>query len=231
MTPCATPQKLEHLVNNLLEGQERETLVAHVQECASCQQVLEQLTRDTLLPAGHDQGKNRTETELLQFLKIQGPDLIDAANRAILHAGTAAVPVLASGATPVIAGFKIVREIGRGGMGVVYEAEQEVLSRRVALKVLPSHALVHPTQLQRFERETKAAARLHHTNIVPVFAVGEQEGLHYYVMQFIEGSGLDIVLAELRRRQRPDNTPHSRRREYQSAFPERRQAGKPDQRA
>ena len=101
---------------------------------------------------------------------------------------------------PVITGFRILREIGRGGMGVVYEAEQEVLSRRVALKVLPAHALVHPRQIHRFEREAKAAARLHHTNIVPVFGVGQQDGHHYYVMQYIEGAGLDLVLEELRRR-------------------------------
>ncbi len=70
-----------------------------------------------------------------------------------------------------------------------YEAEQESLGRHVALKLLPSHALLDPRHLQRFLREARAAARLHHTNIVPVFGVGEQDGLHYYVMQFITGSG------------------------------------------
>jgi tetratricopeptide (TPR) repeat protein len=99
---------------------------------------------------------------------------------------------------PAIAGFRIIREIGRGGMGVVYEAVEEVLSRRVALKVLPASALPHPIQIQRFEREAKAAARLHHTNIVPVFGVGEQDGQHYYIMQYIDGLGLDAVLRELR---------------------------------
>ena len=84
-------------------------------------------------------------------------------------------------------------------MGVVYEAEQESLGRHVALKVLPPHALLEPQRLRRFQREAKAAARLHHTNIVPVHGVGEQDGLHYYVMQFIQGQGLDQVLAELRK--------------------------------
>ena len=87
-------------------------------------------------------------------------------------------------------------------MGVVYEAEQESLGRHVALKVLPGHALLDPRQLDRFQREARAAARLHHTNIVPVFGVGEQDGLHYYVMQFIQGQGLDAVLEELRRLRR-----------------------------
>src|SRR5205823_9081976 len=85
------------------------------------------------------------------------------------------------------------------GMGIVYEAEQESLGRRVALKVLPGGALLAEQQHKRFQREAKAAARMHHTNIVPVYGVGEHEGMHYYVMQFIQGLGLDEVLTELRR--------------------------------
>jgi WD40 repeat protein/serine/threonine protein kinase len=94
--------------------------------------------------------------------------------------------------------YRILREIGRGGMGVVYEAEQVSLGRRVALKVLPQQML-NPRMRQRFAREAKAAARLHHTNIVPVFGVGEHDGVPYYVMQFIPGRGLDEVLVELQR--------------------------------
>src|SRR5262249_57795097 len=93
------------------------------------------------------------------------------------------------------------REVGGGGRGVVYEAEQESLGRRVALKVLASSALLDPQRVARFHREAKAAARLHHTNIVPVFGVGESQGIHYYVMQFIAGAGLDAVLEDVRRLQ------------------------------
>src|SRR5262249_20975188 len=92
--------------------------------------------------------------------------------------------------------FRILREVGKGGMGIVYEAEQVSLGRHVALKVLPRNLLLDARARQRFEREAKSAARLHHTNIVPVFGVGEQDGLPYYVMQFIQGLGLDDVLAE-----------------------------------
>jgi serine/threonine protein kinase/WD40 repeat protein len=95
--------------------------------------------------------------------------------------------------------YRIVREVGRGGMGVVYEAIQEPLGRRVALKVLPFHAVADPTRLERFRREARAAARLHHTNIVPVFGVGEYEGTHFYAMQFIQGQGLEAVFQEVRR--------------------------------
>src|SRR5581483_8136273 len=100
--------------------------------------------------------------------------------------------------------FRILRVIGRGGMGVVYEAEQVSLGRRVALKILPQALRLDPTRKARFEREARAAAKLHHTNIVPVFGVGEHGGVPYYVMQLIDGQGLDAVLAELRRPPAPD---------------------------
>jgi serine/threonine protein kinase/WD40 repeat protein len=108
---------------------------------------------------------------------------------------------ISSGSTKLelLGDYRIVREVGRGGMGVVYEAEQVSLGRHVALKVLPGQAPVSPTYLERFRREAKAAARLHHTNIVPVFGVGEHDGVHYYAMQYIAGEGLDRVLHDLRR--------------------------------
>src|SRR5438105_12394642 len=81
--------------------------------------------------------------------------------------------------------YRIIREIGRGGMGVVYEAEQVSLGRRVALKVLPGHVAGDRVALERFRREAKAAARLHHTNIVPVFEVGRDGDVAYFAMQFI----------------------------------------------
>jgi eukaryotic-like serine/threonine-protein kinase len=95
--------------------------------------------------------------------------------------------------------YRILRELARGGMGVVYEAVQESLGRHVALKVLPFHRLVRESQLERFRREARAAARLHHSNIVPVFGVGESDGVHYYAMQYIQGQNLEVVLQEVRR--------------------------------
>lgn len=95
--------------------------------------------------------------------------------------------------------FRILRRVGHGGMGVVYEAVQESLGRHVALKLMPAEALLDPKRLERFRREARAAARLHHTNIVPVFGVGEADGRHYYAMQFIAGHPLDAVIDEVKR--------------------------------
>src|SRR5262245_55196050 len=94
--------------------------------------------------------------------------------------------------------YVLVRQVGQGGMGVVYEAEQISLGRRVALKVLPFAAALDARQLQRFKNEATAAAQLHHTNIVPVFGVGCERGVHFYAMQFIEGQTLAAVIQGLR---------------------------------
>src|SRR5262249_21130429 len=98
-----------------------------------------------------------------------------------------------------IGDYRIIREIGRGGMGVVYEPEQKSLGRHVALKVLPNRASGDTSCLSRFRREARSAARLHHTNIVPVFEVGEADGIHFYAMQYIQGQSLDELVLELRR--------------------------------
>jgi serine/threonine protein kinase len=94
--------------------------------------------------------------------------------------------------------YRIVREIGRGGMGIVYEAHQKSLNRKVALKILPFAAVLDQRQIARFRNEAQAAAQLHHPHIVPVFAVGQEQGVNYYAMQFIDGQSLEQVIRELR---------------------------------
>jgi eukaryotic-like serine/threonine-protein kinase len=95
--------------------------------------------------------------------------------------------------------FRIVREVGRGGMGIVYEAEQLSLGRRIALKMLPFALTLDPRQLQRFKNEARAAAQLHHQHIVPVYSVGVERGVHFYAMQYVEGQSLAEVIQGLRR--------------------------------
>lgn len=103
--------------------------------------------------------------------------------------------------------FEIVREIGRGGMGVVYEALQSSLNRRVALKVLGNSFSLTPQAVGRFRREAEAAAKLHHTNIVPVYAVGMDRDTHFYAMELIDGPSLDAVIRQVREQRVADIAP------------------------
>jgi WD40 repeat protein/serine/threonine protein kinase len=129
----------------------------------------------------------------LEFVHLVAPQLSEVCPGQQLSSATDIQP------EGPLGDFRLVREVGRGGMGVVYEAVQISLGRRVALKVLPFAATMDPKQLQRFKNEAQAAAQLHHTNIVPVFGVGCERGVHYYAMQFIEGQTLASVIADLRR--------------------------------
>ena len=106
-----------------------------------------------------------------------------------------------------VAGYRIVRELGRGGMGIVYEAVHVDLDRPVALKVLGHEAAPDSSGRKRFLNEAKTAASLHHTHIVPVFDVGQVGGLCYYAMQRIEGSGLDRVIRLLKQNRNPGSRP------------------------
>ncbi len=147
-------------------------------------------------------------------LLAQYPDLAEALAECLdglelVRGGTpprAAPPVPDFAALPLLplGDFQILREIGRGGMGIVYEAQQLSLGRRVALKVLPFAAALDARQLQRFKNEAQAAAQLHHNHIVPVHAVGSDRGVHYYAMQMIDGQPLTALIQELRQQARID---------------------------
>jgi serine/threonine protein kinase len=135
---------------------------------------------------------------------LDGLDFIqDAAPRLQESAGAlAAAGAALAGAGPAagtLGDYRLLREVGRGGMGVVYEAEQTSLGRRVALKVLPFAAALDARRVLRFQSEARAAACLHHTHIVPVYAVGCERAVHYYAMQFIDGQTLAALLHQLRR--------------------------------
>ncbi len=110
---------------------------------------------------------------------------------------------LAADAPARLGDFEIVGEVGRGGMGVVYEARQISLKRKVALKVLRFAGVANRDAMERFQREAETVAQLHHTNIVPIFAIGEQQGVFYYAMQFIEGRSLAAVLEQSQKEAAP----------------------------
>jgi hypothetical protein len=141
--------------------------------------------------------------ELVAEIKEVFPAMALMENIALADESVAAAPTAPAAEVSLqqLGDYRIIREVGHGGMGVVYEAEQVSLGRHVALKVLTQQVLRDARQKRRFEREARAAAKLHHTNIVPVFGVGEHDGMPYYVMQFIQGLGLDDVMDELKRTQ------------------------------
>ncbi len=135
--------------------------------------------------------------ELADEIRELFPALVEVAQAAVIcrdrHELQTRTPPLSQ-----VGDYRIVCQIGHGGMGIVYEAEQVSLGRRVALKVLPWQIAKDRTSLERFRREARASARLHHTNIVPVFEVGQDGEVCYYAMQFIQGQSLDAVIDELR---------------------------------
>lgn len=145
--------------------------------------------------------------ELEEDIRLLFPTIVTLERQKVSRQRTAEGSVLLAGRElKQLGDFRIVRELGRGGMGIVYEAEQQSLARRVAIKVLPRQSLVDSKQLGRFQREAHTAAGLHHTNIVPVFGVGEEGGYHFIVMQLIAGIGLDKVLAQFAESPSADST-------------------------
>lgn len=129
-----------------------------------------------------------SELEIRQFRQINAKS-IQASRHLATNSVFAALEDPQSG-NSVLGDFRLIREVGRGGMGVVYAAEQISLGRQVALKILPFSHLLSPRHLQRFQNEVRAAASLQHPNIVPVYAVGCEKGVHYYAMQLIDGQTL-----------------------------------------
>jgi serine/threonine protein kinase len=158
--------------------------------------------------AGHRpdrQGFQARYPEIAEALAdcLEGLEFVQAAAPLLQGPGRSPATTPAAGGEALcpegpLGDYRLVREVGRGGMGIVYEAVQISLGRRVALKVLPFAATLDPKQLQRFKNEAQAAAQLHHTNIVPVFGTGQERGVHYYAMQFIDGQTLGSVIAARR---------------------------------
>lgn len=147
----------------------------------------------------------RTDAHELERWKVRYPDLAESLKDQLatlreLHGFATTLRPDGAHDSPLsgwLGDYRLKREIGRGGMGVVFEAEDTTLGRRVALKVLPFAAILNDKQLARFRNEAQAAARLHHPHIVPVYAVGVDRGVHYYAMQYIDGRSLEDAIAEL----------------------------------
>jgi tetratricopeptide (TPR) repeat protein len=202
---CPTQEELRLLLTEDLAGPDAAALEAHVESCAICQRTLEELTSGTapkpeassqLSSVAEQTWVSKSGSEFLRQLEGTPPDA------PTVHGFTGAegsdhLPRAATATLqlPTVAGYSMVRELGRGGMGVVYLAWQTKLNRRVALKMILAGSHAGPEQLERFRLEAEVVARLQHPNIVQIHAVGEQDGLPFFSLEYVEGVSLPRFLA------------------------------------
>ena len=213
-------------------GSENPRLLAAVQEYMAALDAGQQPSRQEFLTRYADIAEELAAClDSLTFLHSAAAQM--KGSSATSAGSTGSSPAVDVATAQPLGDFKLVREIGRGGMGVVYEAMQLSLGRRVAVKVLPLAATLDARHLQRFRNEAQTAAQLHHTNIVPVYAVGCERSVHYYAMQLIAGQSLADVIRTLRAATgRHADKPSTTVREAPGGGPAptvQRQAGSPGQ--
>ena len=171
---CSWAEDVEKAIKDVLPEEQLATLYAHIDECDSCRERLAAQPQETVL-----------EDDLKRADKAWSQLPVD-------------VSTPLQRLNELLSDYEIVREIGRGGMGIVYEARQLKLNRTVALKMLPALlGAVRPTAISRFRREAALAAQLKHNNIIAVYDFGEVDGTLYYAMELIKGRSLRDVLHEI----------------------------------
>ena len=200
MTLCPSDEKLTGLLADALSTAERDALARHVEGCASCQEQLARLTGtpdpETWRRAEHPPRGSRAEEGMMRRLKrrpswLAPTDPMQAA-RPAGHSPHAVIrrPAAVGCERPAVPGYEILGELGRGGMGVVYQARQLGLHRTVALKMVLTGIHAGPKDLARFRAEAAVIARLQHPNIVQIYDVGEAAGRPYFVLEFVAGGSL-----------------------------------------
>ncbi len=178
MSNCLQLLDFERLHTGLLSQSDAKRMHDHLRSCDACRVAYEQYQQDQA------------------FLEKALPQLSDDSDS---RHGDSTAPSFrkrsAASHTPNIEGYRITGVLGQGGMGIVYRAVQANLNRTVALKVLPAMVgAASPSAVSRFQREATAAARLHHTHIVPIYDFGESHDAYYYAMELIAGHPLSVVI-------------------------------------
>jgi len=200
MKRCPTAKELEQFLDEQLSDDRHERLADHIASCSPCQATLERLTEPTVTAGSvslstsrhHDDGSSPLPESATSFLA----QLMASPPRS--HSQTPLDGSLADKTSlpepPVISGYELFGEIGRGGMGVVYKARHVALDRLVALKMILAGIHAGPKDLARFRQEAAAVARLHHPNIVQVFDIGDVDGRPYIALEYVEQGSLAQIL-------------------------------------
>jgi serine/threonine protein kinase len=199
MSFCPSDQTLSGLLADVLRTAERHNVARHVEGCAACREKLARLTgipdTETWRRAEHPPQGSEVEERMLRRLKrVSLSSVARRLEQADKPAGdspsaTDSTPT-ALGSEPTVPGFEILGELGRGGMGIVYQARQIALQRTVALKMVLNGAHAGPRELERFRAEAAVIARLQHPNIVQIYDVGEAAGRPYFALEFVGGGSL-----------------------------------------
>jgi eukaryotic-like serine/threonine-protein kinase len=213
MTLCPSDEKLTGLLTDALSTVERDTLVRHLEACASCQEQLARLTEtpdlETWRRAENSRRASRAEESVMGRLKRRLSSLAptDPTHAARLARHPPRPLIRRSAAVgcerPAVPGYEILGELGRGGMGIVYQARQVGLDRTVALKMVLTGIRTGPKDLARFRAEAAVIARLRHPNIVQIYDVGEAAGRPYFVLEYVAGGSLAQHLQGKPQRARP----------------------------
>jgi WD40 repeat protein/serine/threonine protein kinase len=184
MTECPAREQLALLLAEQLSPPEADCIGEHVQACAGCQQALADLSGGNLLGPTRATPGPEPRGEFLRRLRETMPASEHAPGQANGHA-----PAPVAG-WPQVAGYEVLSELGRGGMGVVYQARQVGLNRLVALKMIREGRHAGASEQARFRTEAEAVARLQHPNIVQVYEVGEEDGRPYLALEYVDGGSL-----------------------------------------
>jgi serine/threonine protein kinase len=204
-TTCPAPQRLRELLDDRLAAAEQAELTRHLDDCPRCRRELEILARGELpaqevtamlhgAPAGGGPATEPALDRALHQLRQPPSDAARQPGRREAWVLSFLEPPAEAGELGRLGGYRVLEVVGQGGMGIVLKALDPALGRHVAIKVLAPHLAGDDTARQRFAREARAAAAVHHENVVTIHAVAEADGLPYLVMEYVGGGSLQDYL-------------------------------------